>query len=259
MDFDFGTGTDRTYNFISIFFLIATALTCIITLLVLLFGGGGNVDTGPALVLPTQNVLPSPTTTLTPTVTRTPLPATFTPTFTATVTPSRTPTLTLTTTVTTTLSPSPTITVTGLPTETPTETATPAPTLGTPPPSPSPFLFDIQGEPVFSSNLNASACAWQGIGGQVLDINGDPYPTQLRVSVIGGGLPTALTALSGTNTLYGAGGYEVQLANSINTQTYFVQLETELGTVVSEQIQVTFPGTCEGNLALVTFQQTRPN
>lgn len=93
----------------------------------------------------------------------------------------------------------------------------------------------------------------------MLDLNGNAYSSPLTINVIGGGLPTAREATSGSNTLYGDGGFEVQLANGINTQIYIVQLFTSLGTPVSEQIQVTFPGTCEGNLALLTFQQTRPN
>lgn len=257
MDFDFGSGTDRTYNIASIGLVVAALLTCIITLLVVLFGGGGGTPV--AQVLPTQLGLPTATETALPTITRTSLPATFTPTFTATSTVPATVTASPTFTTSPTLSPTPTITTTVLPTDTPTATFTPLPTLGTPPPSPSPFLFGLQTDTTFVSNLNASGCAWQGIGGQVLDLNGNASTTQLTISITGGGLPQALTTNNNTNSLYGPGGYEVQLANAINTQTYFVQLVSQFGTPVSEVIQVTFPGTCEGNAALLTFQQTRAN
>ena len=252
-----GTGTDRTYNFASIGFLIAALLTCIITLLILLFGGGGNGSGLSSQALPTTVNLPTATITPVPTITNTPLPATFTPTFTATTTgiPSGTPTLTQT--IAPTGSPTSTITVTSLPTGTPTDTLTPAPTLGTPPPSPPPLPFALQGEVVYVPNDNASGCAWQGVGGQVLNIDGNAFQPPLVVSVTGGGLPEARTANSGTNSLRGPGGFEILLTNSINTQVYFVQLQTSSGTNVAEVVQVTFPGTCEGNLALLTFQATR--
>lgn len=258
MDFDFGTGTNRTYNIISLGFLVASIFACLITLLLLLFGNDGANNVANAPVLPTQILIPTSTLTETD-IPRTELPASFTPTFTPTNT--GVPTLTTTPTVTTspTIAPSETITATPLATDTPTETPTGEPTLGTPPPSPSPFLFALQSEPVFTSNLNASGCAWQGIGGQVLDLQGNAYANQLSITVMGGGLPSEISATNGTNSLYGAGGYELQIANSINTQTYLVQVVTQFGTPVSDVIQVTFPGTCEGNLALLTFQQSRAN
>lgn len=256
MNLNFGTGTDRTYNFASIGFLIAAALTCTITLLILLFGGGGTDDSGPK-VLPSSVHIPTATITPTPTITRTPLPATFTPTTTLTSTPTPTTTIAATSTIVPTGSSTPTITATPLATHTPTATLTIAPTLDTPPPSPPPLPFRLQGDIVYTSNLNASGCAWQGIGGQVLDVNGNEYPSQLVVSITGGGLPEARTSNTGTNSLYGPGGYEIQMTNSINTQLYFVQLQTSSGTNVAEVVQVNFSGTCEGNLALVTFQATR--
>jgi len=262
---NFGTGMDRTYNFISIGFLIAGALVCIGTFVFVLIGGGNDNGGFTSLSeLPTEFIPPTFTPSTTPTFTRTPLPTTIPDTATPTETPTRTVTFTPTATTSPTLSPTPTITTTTLPTATPTETDTPAPTLGTPPPSPSPYLFALSNEVVYTSNLNSSGCTWQGIGGQVLDLNGNAYPAQLTIKITGGGLAQPLTAVSGDNTLYGPGGYEVQLANGINTQIYTVQLVSVSGngtieTPVAEPVQVTFPGTCEGNLALVTFQQTRPN
>ncbi|GAB5491119.1 MAG: hypothetical protein Phog2KO_13340 [Phototrophicaceae bacterium] len=254
---DFGTGTNRTYNIISLGFVVAAVFACIITLLLLLLGNDGS-DDEVAFVLPTEIVIPSATLTETP-LPRTELPASFTPTFTptGTIAPTLTPTATFT--ISPTVPPSETITTTPLATLTPTETLTGVPTLGTPPPSPSPFLFALQVPPSFEPNRNASGCAWQGIGGQVLDLEGNAYGNQLQISVIGGGLPAEIFATNGANTLYGAGGFELQVANSINTQTYFVQLKTTLGTPVSDVIQVPFTGVCEGNLAVLTFQQTRPN
>jgi hypothetical protein len=141
-----------------------------------------------------------------------------------------------------------------LPTETVTETPTGTATFGPPPTSPPPFLFNVQGEVQFVANtFNSAGCAWQGIGGQVFNQTGYTYTNPLVVRVFGGGLPADQTTKTGSNTLYGASGFEVQIANTINTATYFIQLESEFGTPVSDRIQIIFPGDCSGNVALVNF------
>jgi hypothetical protein len=202
-------------------------------------------------------VVPTATPTFTPTITRTPLPSTFTPTFTPTTTATRTPTSTLTVEASATITPTPTITTTLLPSETPTETPTVTATLGTPPTSPPPFIFGNQPIQFTANTSNTAGCAWQGIAGQVLDLAGQSYLNPLVVEVSGGGLPSVITAQTGSNTLYGASGFEIQIANGINTATYFVQLKSTAGTIIASQVQVTFPGTCEGNRAMVTFNQLR--
>jgi hypothetical protein len=39
---------------------------------------------------------------------------------------------------------------------------------------------------------------------------------------------------------------------------YYVELQSQGGTIISDTVQVTFPGGCDGNLAIVNFEQTRP-
>ncbi|MEO1645869.1 MAG: hypothetical protein AAFR67_11820 [Chloroflexota bacterium] len=263
MNFNLGTGSNRLYNILTIVFLVGAIIACGVTALLFLLTDSNTDDLfDAAAALPTEFATGTPTITLTPSTSPTTLPASFTPTFTPTLTPTLTLTPIPSATTTPSLEPSPTITTTDLPTSSPSPTLSPEPTTpvaGTLPPSPSPFLFALQSEPQYTSNINASGCTWQGIGGQILDLNGNAYSNPLTIRVVGGGLPAAREATSGSNTLYGNGGYEVQLANGINTQTYFVQVFTSLGTPVTEQVQVTFSGTCEGNLALLTFQQTRSN
>jgi hypothetical protein len=154
-----------------------------------------------------------------------------------------------------TITPTPTITTTALPSETPTETIAPSATFGTPPTSPPPFIFSAQ-TPQFIANTNSLGCAWQGVAGQVLNMAGQPYANQLRVEVTGGGTDIR-TADTGSNTLHGASGFEIQLAPGINTNTYFVVLKSRAGTPLSDVVQVTFPGSCEGNMVLITFNQIR--
>lgn len=181
------------------------------------------------------------------------------PTSTPTNTPLVPPTLTFT--------PSPTITPTPFveptqppsPTQAgPTATFTPAPTL--PPlitgPTESPFPFAARDQVVFTQNFaNTAGCNWQGVGGQVFDLNGQPL-TNIRVHVFGSGVD--LFAVSGSNTLYGVSGWEIQLTNGITTNSYVVELQSAQGTIISPQIAITFPADCARNLAVVNFVQTRP-
>lgn len=123
-------------------------------------------------------------------------------------------------------------------------------------PPPSPYPFALRDQVIFTTNFaNTAGCSWQGIGGQVFDMQGFPL-TQVRVHVFGGGVD--LYTASGTNTLYGQSGWEVPLSNITNNNTYIVELQTAQGTIISPQIQVTFRNNCAENLALVNFQQTRP-
>ncbi len=277
-----GRGTNRIYNIISLVFLV-------LALLILVFVGV-RMTQAPTVVatvvaaLPTAAVLPS----LTPTLTETPVPptATFTltpsPTNTETFTPSPTFTWTLIPTLTTTavpptftplpsatwfpsatITPSLTITFTLVPSLTSVPSTTPLPTATVnsftpqptePPPSPFPFrLRDPQ--PVYTLNFaNSAGCSWQGIGGQVSDMGGVAI-NGIRVHVYGAGIDTYST--SGSNSLYGPSGWEVPLANIVTTSVYFVELQSQGGTIISETVQVSFPGNCQQNLALVNFQQTR--
>lgn len=217
----------------------------------------------PAVIVPTALILPSPTASFT---------YSRTPTLTPSITPSQTPTYTVTPRTTATSSPSPaqvdalqpsaTITETLVATLTP-EATTPAPaptsnftSQPTPPPgSPYPFIVRDQG-PIFTRNFaNTAGCAWQGIGGQVFDISGAPLQG-VNVHVFGNGID--VTTTSGSNTLYGVSGFEVAVANGINSNSYMIELQSAAGTIISPQQMVIFANDCEQNLALVNFQQTRP-
>ena len=251
------------YNLITIIFLVLSLVACGIVLWLMLQAPVAQVDVG---VIPTAIVLP----TLTPsaTATNTPLP-TFTSTATQTLIPSitpvptNTPTLTLTPTVTLTLAP--TITITNTPGPTPTATATFTPTNTDVPtaapsptgPTPSPYPFALSdAQPNFTVNFaNTAGCAWQGIGGQVYDVNGNPL-TNIRVHVFGQNFDQYTS--SGTNSLYGVSGWEISVGTTISASTFVVELLSAQGTLISPSITVAFPGDCSRNLALVNFSQTRP-
>jgi hypothetical protein len=254
-----GTGTVRIFNIISIIFLVLTILAVIFFVSRL----AGPPIAQPVAQLPPTLVLPSLTPSLTPSVT---LPPTFTLTPTDTLTPTPSDTATATS------APSATITDTAGPTDTPsiTPTASVSPTFtpsvtptgptNTPEPTLNPFLFALRDDQViFTQNFAAPAagCLWQGIGGTVAGFDGNPL-SGFRVHVFGPNIDQ--TVESGSNTLYGQGsGWEVPVGNQISVATYFVELQSPQGTVVSPRIQVDFPSDCARNLALVNFYQTRPS
>ncbi|GAB4571337.1 MAG: hypothetical protein Kow0077_07770 [Anaerolineae bacterium] len=262
-----GDGQNRIYNLISVLFLMLTGI-CIVLTLVFAAGILPVPFLSPAAraAVPQVAVLPSPTNTFTP------LPPTWTYTPTKTATPSSTPTETVTVTPSLTITPTPgptdTPSITPIPSETPTGTATatftPSITPTGPTPTftftPSPFPFGLRGSVVFTANFaNTAGCAWQGIGGQVFGLGGQGL-TGYNIRVTGPGLGDGGVIVAvGSNTLYGApSGWEVFVSGQTNNNTYFVELLTANGTVVSPAVQVTFPNNCAQNLALVNFQQTRP-
>ncbi len=253
-----GEGNARIFNIVSLVFLVLTVLFLVFVVVRLM---GPPVQTQEvAIALPTERGFPTLPPSNTPTSTQ---PPTFTP------TASNTPTPTMTLSATATISPSPTITETPqdtptpsntptpLNTDTPTPTATPTGPTPTLEPTQSPFLFQLRELTITLTQnyTNTLGCAWQGIGGQVLDQNGQAV-NGIQVFVFGNGFDFPPTN-SGDNSLYGPGGWEVAVDNKINTLGYFVELRSSLGTVVSERIPVQFPGDCTKNLALVNFTRTR--
>ena len=269
------SSSDGVYNFISILAIISTIAVIVGTIAIV-------AGTPPRGITPLQQtqiaeaIIPTPTAsstateTLTPTLTRTPLPPTFTLTPTETLTPLPTETFTASP------APSATITDTPAPTFTPSQTFTPAAS-NTPLPSdtpigptatftasPSPYLFILREPAAFVRNFaNSAQCAWQGMGGQVVNLEGTPFVGNLQIHVYNNQFDRTVPV--GSNSFYGTAGpngetsgWEVQVTSAIDTQLYFVQLETQNGTLVSDTVQVQFPSSCEGNVAIINFLQTRP-
>lgn len=246
------------YNGISILFVVLTVFVVVFVLLKL--ASPPPEDDTIVFPSPTRFVSPTPsaTNTLTPTLTRTATLTstnTLTPTTTPSITPSITPSLTITVTLGPTETPSNTPTPSISPTPSPTATPTgPSPT---PTPTDSPYLFNINGQIAFQQNTgNVAGCAWQGVAGRVVDITGVSMTQQYRIKVFATGFERLTT--TGSNSYYDAtSGWEVQVSNQINAQTYYVRLETLAGTPISPDIQVTFPQDCAQNVAIITFAQVR--
>jgi len=125
-------------------------------------------------------------------------------------------------------------------------------------PSQIPFPFIIRDSVRFTANFaNNNGCNWQGIGGQVLNANGQPFQgatLQVRAFNENGSFET--TAPIGFNSFYGQQtGWEIRTGNAAEAALFFVQLESPTGTQISPLYQLQFPGNCEGNVAIVNFIQ----
>lgn len=254
-----GSGSASIYNIVSILALILTVVVVVVV-------GSMMLSPPPSQVADLPTMRPS----LTPTATFTPSESPLPPTWTATATETSTPTSTFTRTPT--ITASPTITDTAAPTDTPsltftpsiTNTATPSltPTGPSPTftPSQSPFPFGLRdGQILYEPNFaNSAGCAWQGVGGSVVDINGNPFGAgNFQVRVFNNEFDATTTV--GSNTLYYAGsGWEIAVDSIISADAYFVRLETINGVAVSPDYLIQFPSDCQGNAAIVNFAQTRP-
>ncbi|MFZ4828767.1 MAG: hypothetical protein ACOYLB_15560 [Phototrophicaceae bacterium] len=191
-------------------------------------------------------------------------PPTLPPTFTATAPPSETAVASpLPASITPTITDTPTLTLTPIasatftPTVTPTVTNTPREPSATPTMTRSPFPFQPATTVNYVANtFNSQACAFQAIGGQVLDMNGQGVQGVIVHAFGANGFDVSTT--SGFSSAYGLGGFEIPVDSKPNANAYFIELKSALGTVLSEQVQVQFPAKCEGNIGFITWQQTRP-
>lgn len=173
------------------------------------------------------------------------LPATWTPTATATATPTPPPSFTPTTTPT----PAPTRTLD--PTEepptpepdTPTPTITPRVTR-----SPHPFSYELRYETPYYG------CAWTGVAGVVVDIDGN-HLSGYPVHVWGGGIDVVV--YSGDKQLYGDSGWEQFFNNSpmAASGVFRVQIHAKDGNhaPISQEIVLDYPGYCSSALARIVF------
>jgi hypothetical protein len=261
-----GRNSDLLYNLISIFFLLATVVTVgVVGALMLQPPPERDLSALLPTVVPSRTPTLTPTPTLTFTASPTSLPPTFTPTPTHTLTPTITPTFTPTISPSPTITDTPSITPTPVATDTPTitPTFTPSPTAtgstATFTPSQSPFLFDLREPVTYRANFaNTAGCTWQGVGGQVLGVDGTPYTGQLQVRAYNNQIDRVVAI--GTNSLYGqTSGWEIPLDTNINNQIYFLQLESINGTRLSPVIQLQYTNSCDFNVGIVNFIQTRAN
>ncbi len=142
------------------------------------------------------------------------------------------------------------------PSLTPTPTATRPPTF-TPTPTVPPKPYALQpgaliALPAFSHA--DSGCAWMGVAGQVIGEDGLPV-TNLVVTVHGtqNGAPAEWMGYTGSATVYGAGGFEIQLANQAAAAKYTIQLFDLNGDPLSEVFPFMTAADCQQNLMMINF------
>ena len=104
-------------------------------------------------------------------------------------------------------------------------------------------------------------CKWQGIAGQVWDIQGRPL-IGYRVHLWGyyNGKNVDLTTLSGgAQAWYGESGYEFVIGNSPldSTGNLSIELEDQSYMAISNKVTVDTYSACDKNLVLVNFQQVK--
>lgn len=114
-----------------------------------------------------------------------------------------------------------------------------------------PFMIALDGV-LYISNQNGRECNWASIAGAVTNTSNDPLPG-FGIRVAGDGV--SATVYSGTNSTFGAGGYELNLGSAPIVSNYTVQLVTTGGAPLSSELAVTTRDDCNQNVAVVNFVQ----
>jgi hypothetical protein len=153
------------------------------------------------------------------------------------------------------------------PTATPPATVTPLPTLGPTPtftpipaeaiqaqPSLFPFVVSNNGA-IYVPNGNENGCDWASIAGSVTDLVNAPLDGY-GIHITGDNLDE--TVYSGSVQSFGPGAFELFLNGAPQVGTYTIQLLSPQGVPLSETYTITTRATCEENVAVVSFLQTRP-
>lgn len=145
-------------------------------------------------------------------------------------------------------------TATDPPTPAPTGTFTPLPleAIATPE-SPFPFILANDGA-VYIPNANGEGCNWSSIAGSVTDLQAAPLDGY-GIRIIS--TETDETVFSGSALTFGPGGFELFLNGVPQESTYTVQLYAPSGIPVSAEYTVSTVASCEQNVAILSFVQTR--
>jgi hypothetical protein len=125
------------------------------------------------------------------------------------------------------------------------------------------YTFGLQAAPsaVKSDAFKPSTgCNWQGVAGQVLDLQGR-HLVNIGIQLKGtyNGKTISTQSISGTHTEYGDSGYEFPLGTSLiaSSGLLSIQLVDQSGLPLSEQVIFDTYDTCDKNLVLVNFRQVK--
>ena len=186
-----------------------------------------------------------------------PLPPTTMPVLFLTYTPSPTPKPVLPPTWTPTSPPTLEPTAPPQPSDTPHPDTSPIPTADLE----SGTTFQLQeGSPKYEANMYhpEAGCDWLGVGGEILDSDGEPVPGVL-IEAKGslGGVEVSRLTLSGSAPDYGVAGYELPLINSSieSDSEVWIQLLDQANLPLSEKIYLRTFDSCDSNLIRINFVQ----
>jgi hypothetical protein len=122
-------------------------------------------------------------------------------------------------------------------------------------------VFDVQpGSPIKIHAWN-HGCDWMGIAGQVfLD---DGQPAEGFIVEVGGTLGSQNIlglSITGSEGVYGSGGYEVKFSVQLveSSSVVWVQLKSTMGEPLMEKVFLETVDDCNQNLILLNFVQTGP-
>jgi hypothetical protein len=127
------------------------------------------------------------------------------------------------------------------------------------------YSFALQAAPsaVKSETFKAgSGCDWQGIAGQVVDMQGRHLVNTGIMIVLKGTYNNKTIdtqTIPGTHTEYGDSGYEFQLGTSLvkSSGLLSIQLVDQAGLPLSDKVIFDTYDSCDKNLVLINFRQVK--
>ena len=149
---------------------------------------------------------------------------------------------------------------TGTPTPASTATFTPIPAAALPATltfTPAAFPFTLAESGVeYVANTNDDGCAWSGIAGNIVDLQGEGLADySVRIRSQEGDLNA--TVATGAAATFGPGGFELKLDEQAALAAYIIQLLSPNGEPLSEEYLVVTSDQCDQNVAVVNFVQNR--
>jgi hypothetical protein len=108
--------------------------------------------------------------------------------------------------------------------------------------------------------LSPFRCDYQGVAGIVTDLAGQKLKVKQFKVIISFPDKTEQTAQINplNDQFYEAGSWALKVADKPNKLVYGIQLVNSQNRPISDKIEVKFSGTCDTNVILVNFKQTKP-
>jgi hypothetical protein len=117
----------------------------------------------------------------------------------------------------------------------------------------SPFPFVAQNVE-YQRNTNDQGCQWLSIAGNVTGLSGEPL-SDLAVEVVGEDFEAIV--FTGSAAVFGLSGFEVTVGFTPRRADFSVRLLGPTGIPISDFIFVTTGDTCDRNVVVVAFLQSR--